>query len=145
MVNPTDGYQGAVQTPAPNLYSVAWDYDQESPVILTLDKKTIINAVKEIDENPDLKSFCDYDLRITFDGNKTPAEYKVTRLDKTDLTKDQLKDLKEFAATIDLDALSDGGDAIKKTEAEKKAQVQYDEHESADDVDEMVKEAGKKL
>ena len=111
MVNPTDGYQGAEQKPAKNFYVKAWNYATESPVLLTLDKVTLINPIMAVIEDPDLADVTDYDFKISFDDKKEAADkYQVTRLDKSDLTPEQTKALKEF--DCDLQSHAAGGDAF---------------------------------
>ena len=115
MVNPTDGFQGAEQSPSACLYVVAWDYATDAPCQLTLDKKTLINPILAVNDDPDLADVTDYDFKITFDDKKDAADkYQVTRLDKTELTPEQKKALKAF--TPDLAAHAAGGEAFPKAE-----------------------------
>jgi len=117
MENQSEGFQGAEQTPSECFYIVAWNYDAEAPCILTLDKQTLINPILTINNDSDLADVTDYDFKITFDDSKKPADkYQVTRLDKTDLTADQKKALKEF--NCDLKAHAEGGEAFVKAEGE---------------------------
>lgn len=116
MENQREGWKGAEQKPTKNLYSVAWDYKQEKPVVITLDKVAILTELLGVEKDDDLASMVDYDFRISFDGNEAPAnKYKVVRLDKTDLTEEQEKALGEFYETVDLEAFADGGKAIEDT------------------------------
>ena len=109
MENPTEGYQGAEQSPSPCLYIVAWNYASEAPCLLTLDKKTLINPILTVEADKDLAGATDYDFKMTYDANADASDkYKVVRLDKTDLTADQKKDLAAFAKTIDLAAHAAG-------------------------------------
>ena len=113
MENQTDGFQGAEQKPAQCFYIVAWNYDSEAPCLLTLDKKTLINPILAVKEDKDLADPTEYDFKMTFDDKKEAADkYQVTRLDKTDLTADQKKALKEFEC--DLKAHAEGGEAFAK-------------------------------
>lgn len=112
MENATDGYQGAEQKPTKNLYIVAWNYATEAPCLLTLDKVALINGVFAINDDKDLASASDYDLKMTFDAEAAPQDkYKVVRLDKSALTTTQKKELKAFADTVDLAAHAAGEDA----------------------------------
>lgn len=133
MENQSEGYQGAVQKPATCLYSIAWDYEQERPVVVTLDKLGIINDVFAVEDSKDLGSMDDYDFRITFDEKESPAKkYKVVRLDKTDLTPEQEKQLKAFTAGIDMVKYSEG-EKIEITEVSAEA-PKTDIPESTDDL-----------
>ena len=118
MVDPTEGYQGAEQKPSKNLYIVAWNYDTEAPCLLTLDKVTLINAINGVEEDSDLAGATDYDFKMTFDEKAAASDkYKVTRLDKSDLTADQKKELKNFQC--DLSVHATGGEAFPKDPDEK--------------------------
>ena len=111
MVDQTDGYQGAEQKPGKNLYIIAWNYETKAPAILNLDKVGLINGVLSINDDKDLKSATDYDLKMTFNDDAAPQDkYKVVRLDASKLNAKQTKDLKAFAAKVDLEAYADGGD-----------------------------------
>lgn len=111
MVNPTDGYQGAEQKPAKNLYIVAWNYATEAPCILTLDKVALINGVIAVNDDKDLGDATDYDFKMSYDANAAPQDkYRVVRLDKKALTATQKKELQAFADTVDLEALAAGAD-----------------------------------
>jgi len=113
MENPTDNFKGETQKPSKNLYSVVWDYDAERPAVLTLDKVSVISELLNVEKDKDLKSMTDYDFKITFDANEVPAsKYKVVRLDATDLTKEQLKELKAFTKGVTLEEFADGGNAL---------------------------------
>jgi len=117
MDNPTEGFQGAEQSPAQCFYIVAWNYASEAPCLLTLDKKTLINPILAVSEDADLADPTDYDFKMTFDDKKDAADkYQVTRLDKTDLTPEQKKALKDFKC--DLKAHASGGDAFPKAEGD---------------------------
>ena len=114
MINPTDGYQGAEQKLSKALYTVAWNYETESPTLLNLDKVSLINPILEIHRDEDLGPVGDYDFRLTFDNKKQATEkYSVTRFDKTDLTDEQKKALEEFVSRVDLEAYIDGGELMK--------------------------------
>ncbi len=118
MENPTDGYQGVEQTPAKALYSVAWDYNQEAPVLLTLDKVVLLKPVLDIEHSEDLGSMTDYDFRISFDNNLAPADkYKVVRLDKSELTDEQTTALKAFSEECNIESYADGGEAFEEAES----------------------------
>ena len=115
MVDPTDGYQGAEQTPTTCFYIAAWNYATDAPCLLELNKKTLINAIIAVNDDADLADVTDYDFKITFDDKKDAAEkYTVTRLDKSELTPEQKKALKAF--TPDLAAHAAGGEAFPKAE-----------------------------
>jgi len=117
MKDETEGFKGSVQTPAKNLYSVAYDYDQEKAVLLTLDKVAIITEFMDVEKSEDLKSMIDYDFRITYDANKAPAQkYKVQRLDSKDISAAMKKTLEEFESNTNIQGYSEGGDAFEKTE-----------------------------
>jgi hypothetical protein len=112
MVNPTEGYQGTEQKPGKNLYVVAWNYATEAPCLLTLDKVALINGVLAVNDDKDLGDATEYDFKLTFDDKAAPQDkYKVIRMDKTKLTKEQKEALEAFAATVDLDAYAAGEDA----------------------------------
>lgn len=118
MENATEGWKGAEQKPSQAFYIVAWNYATEAPCLLTLDKKTLINPILAVSDDSDLADPTDYDFKITFDDKKEAADkYQVTRLDKSDLTADQKKALREF--TCDLKAHAEGGEAFVKEEGEK--------------------------
>ena len=115
MENPTDGFQGAEQSPSACFYAVAWNYATDAPCLLELNKKTLINPILAVNDDPDLADVTDYDFKITFDDKKDAADkYQVTRLDKTELTHEQKKALKAF--TPDLAAHAAGGEAFPKAE-----------------------------
>jgi len=109
MEGATDGFQGAEQKPTKNFYVVAWNYATEAPCLLTLDKVTLINSVIAVNDDEDLASCTDYDFKMTNDPKQPPqSQYKVVRMDKTDLTKEQKAGLKEFAESVDLAAHAAG-------------------------------------
>jgi len=113
MENQTEGYQGAEQKPSKCFYIVAWNYATEAPCLLTLDKVTLINAVTGVEKDPDLAGTTDYDFKMTFDEKAAASDkYKVIRLDKSDLTADQKKALKDFKC--DLKTHAEGGEAFPK-------------------------------
>ena len=109
MENATDGFQGAEQKPSKNFYAVAWNYATEAPCLLTLDKVSLITPIETVINDKDLADATDYDFKMTFNANADPADkYKVVRLDKTDLTADQKKELAAFAKETDLAAHAAG-------------------------------------
>jgi len=109
MEDATEGYQGAEQKAAKCFYIAAWNYATEAPCLLTLDKVALINGVLSINDDKDLKSAGDYDLKMTFNSDAAPQDkYKVVRLDATPLTVTQKKELKAFADTVDLAAHAAG-------------------------------------
>jgi len=111
MVDQTDGYQGAEQKPAKNLYITAWNYATEAPCLLTLDKVALINGVIAVNDDADLKDATEYDFKMTYDEKASPQDkYKVIRLDATKLTKEQTTELKAFSENLDLEAYAAGED-----------------------------------
>ena len=109
MVDQTDGYQGAEQKPAKNLYITAWNYATEAPCLLTLDKVALINGVIAVNDDADLKDATEYDFKMTYDEKASPQDkYKVIRLDASPLTADQKKELKAFSENLDLEAYAAG-------------------------------------
>lgn len=113
MENPTEGFQGAVQKLGKALYTIGWDYNEEKPVLVTLDKIALINAVLDIVTDEDLADVSDYDLKMSYHEKESPQSmYKVARLDKSAISKDIKKQLDEFAKTVNLEAYMQGGDAF---------------------------------
>ena len=129
MVNPSEGYQGAEQKPATNLYSIGWNYETETPMLMNLDKVALIKQILAVNDNDDLADVSDYDFRVSFDNTKAPAEkYQVIRLDKSDLTKEQKKALVEFEKTCDISAYSNNEEAFPQkgmSEEEKAANDEF--------------------
>lgn len=122
MVNPTEGYQGEAQTPATCFYVLGWDYNKETPVLLTIDKVAIIKEFMAVNDNEDLDDITNYDFKISFDNTKAPAEkYKVVRLDKSSLTPSQIKALKDFSKTCDIKSYRNGGEAFEKKDITEEA------------------------
>ena len=93
------------------MYIVAWNYTTEAPCLLTLDKVALINGVIAVNDDKDLADATEYDFKLTYDKDAAPQDkYKVIRMDKTALTAEQKKGLKEFASNIDLAAHAAGED-----------------------------------
>lgn len=128
MINPTDGYKGTTQKPAVNLYSIVWNYETEAPALLSIDKVSVFEKILAVEDSKNYGEMTDYDFVISFDGAAKPADkYKVEKLDKSDLTEDQMKALKEFTEKVDLESHVKGGSAFKKdTEEKTEADKQMD-------------------
>jgi len=88
-----------------------WDYQMNKVTILEITQKSIQNAVGALAKNADWGDPRNYDITITRAGDGMQTEYSVTPIPPKKLPKEITDAF--GAATINLEALFDGGDPFK--------------------------------
>ena len=87
---------------------VVWNYELERPQILEITQQSVIQAITNLNNDPDWGAPWNYDLKVTRKGQKLDTEYSVNPSPKKKISqaiRDAVADWE-----IDLDLLFDGDD-----------------------------------